>query len=224
MSYIEKFKKIEDELEDILVKMRGNDSSKINMLLYSKAYLLSKKYAIVSREFNIKFNEFLSDYIDIKKKAIILTILNLIVLFMNLGIPLTLVLSLLCVGYNTYYISDILKNKNNIDETIIFMQSSYCNMISKMEECKSIITQQLNSEKVKVVNLLDYEYCVDIIMNYVYDSNYKLDDLSENNKNLIIKILQNDLNIEESDLNKLLSMYKDKVMEYTILKLELTKK
>ena len=224
MSYIEKIKKIEDELEDILVKMRGNDSSKINMLLYSKAYLLSKKYAVVSREFNIKFNEFLSDYIDIKKKAIILTILNLIVLFMNLGIPLTIILSLLCVGYNTYYISDILKNKSNIDETIIFMQNSYCNIISKMEECKSIITQQLNSEKVKVVNLLDYEYCVDIIMNYVYDSNYKLDDLSENNKNLIIKILQNDLNIDESDLYKLLSMYKDKVMEYTVLKLELTKK
>ena len=207
MNYIEQFKIIENEV-DIILNNMNSSSFECKKLLYSKALLLYKKYSLINKEFDAVLVNFLKDFKDTKIRVGILIILNIFALLLNNSITIFILITMLCMGYNVYFLRDIYKEKKVIDETIIVNHNTFNNILEKVNKCKELLVDKSNSVK----TLDNFDYAIDIIMNYVINNNYNINDISDEIKDLIVKIIKYDLNTDINDINQLLNMYKEQFL------------
>ena len=215
--------KIDEELEE-LVKKIDDLYYKIdsNMSTYKTELYLYKYYLLET-----KFNKFVTSYYKrIKRahsKSIIYSIIkNYIILFFTYllsGNPLSLFFSMLglYISFETLsYCIDSLKitfNKSEKvekdKETLSRLAITMNNSINSIgNNFKRIMENLENTMKVSSDNLDDIIYANNIILNYIYNNELIMNEalISDDVKNLVVKVLQDDLKTEEKDMKKLLDM------------------
>lgn len=204
------FESIEKEIKLVEEKMEKVESIELAYLLYYKTAILFLKFDILCFYAFKKAADLKSERSENFRNIFVLYILDLINLSINYEKISSLVLSFLIVGFGnislldthlkTEKISNLLnwiKNDTKIFDSVITIQHIFNNINNK---------NNISEEESKKFNKI-----LDFIYDYLYSENATRKYISDDEKEIIVKLLQLDLETNEEDCYKLLDMAKEKV-------------
>lgn len=204
---IGEIKKLDNELNEISKNINFDKCDEKNQYLYAK-------FTILYGKFLTKELELINNYSDFKKEKIkwlirswIIIILCNINMFLNISTFSFLLLIFGNVFATSVLLSDLIKDtkcrnsikecKNNIRSHELYKQLSYVFKSKKNTNLKD-----------KDKDLFDK--ALDVILCSLYYNNVEIENLTDDIRVMMIKILQSDLETEENDLEYLLSMAREK--------------